>query len=541
MNKKYYLKSNVKAEPLIWKWYAWSYLIPPITAGCNIRDRHIKIMQSYVSSPKIHAQAVKNPKLLGGPFIDLSGERVDEIKDLINETQENCHNLLNLANSVKEFDILLQTRAIGDSLESLYKEIPEDLKGCLELVYDINSHPSFRIIEPLIYHKFFDPSYQELAFSVVESDFRPFILSTPRLENNKEVYIQIPFENKIWDDLFLMRYSPGSISDFFDRMSIPDAKLNLFRDLFTESPPSLGQDRHYDGEGIRVRYFGHACILLQTRDVSILIDPVLSYKLDSGLERYTFYDLPDEIDYVLLTHNHQDHILFETLLQIRHKVKNIVFPNSNKGSIVDPSLKYILEKIGYTSLHELNEFDSIDVPDGCITGIPFLGEHADLNIHSKIAHCVEIKGKKLVFAADSRNLDPALYDLIRDYIGPIDVLYLGMECDGAPLSWLYGPLLTKPLKRSFDESRNLSGSDSDKAWKLVKSMDCKEVYIYAMGQEPWLGYIMALEYTEESPQLIESNKFISLCKNNGINIERLYGKKEIYYEHRSQQSLASSI
>lgn len=527
--KKWYLKLNVKAEPLIWKWYAWPYLIPPITAGCNIAERHIKIMQSYVSSPKIHAQAIKNPNLIGGPFIDLGGERVDEIKDLLEKTKSNCVNLVNLANSFKIFDALLQSRAIGDSLEGLYKEIPEQLGGCVELVYDINNHPGLRIIEPLIYRKFFDNTHQEVACSFVHTDFRPFVLSTPRLENNSEVCIKIPFEDKIWDNLFSMRYQPENLDTLIDKFNIFEEKQVFFKSLFTEVPPNLPDDREYKGDGVRVRYFGHACVLLQTKEVSILIDPVLSYSLDSSIERYTYCDLPDSIDYVLLTHNHQDHVLFETLLQIRHKVKNVVFPAHNRGAIADPSLKYILEKFGFNSLCELNEFGSIEVQDGCITGLPFLGEHADLNIYSKIAHCVVLKGNRFVFAADSRNVDTRLYDLIREYIGSVDVLYLGMECDGAPLSWLYGPLLTKPLKRSFDESRTLSGSDSQKAWGLVRSIGCKEVYIYAMGQEPWLGYIMALIYTNESPQLVQSNQFIGMCREAGINAERLYGKKESYY------------
>lgn len=65
---KYYLKTNVKAEPLIWKWYAWPYLIPPITAASNIVGRHLKIMQSYVQNPLLHAHAVQDPRMLGGPL-----------------------------------------------------------------------------------------------------------------------------------------------------------------------------------------------------------------------------------------------------------------------------------------------------------------------------------------------------------------------------------------------------------------------------------------------------------------------------------------
>lgn len=74
---QHYLKPTIKAEPLIWQWYAWPYLIFPLTAACNIVERHLKIMNSYVQNPQIQAQAIKDPKLLGGPFIDLEGQRVD--------------------------------------------------------------------------------------------------------------------------------------------------------------------------------------------------------------------------------------------------------------------------------------------------------------------------------------------------------------------------------------------------------------------------------------------------------------------------------
>ena len=46
----------------------------------------------------------------------------------------------------------------------------------------------------------------------------------------------------------------------------------------------------------------------------------------------TFYDdLPDVIDYVLITHNHQDHLLFETMLQIRSRIKHVVVPRNGGG------------------------------------------------------------------------------------------------------------------------------------------------------------------------------------------------------------------
>ena len=60
----------------------------------------------------------------------------------------------------------------------------------------------------------------------------------------------------------------------------------------------------------------------------------------------------------------------------------------------------------------------------------------------------------------------------------------------------------------------------------------KEVYVYAMGQEPWLNYIMSIKYTEQSRPIVESNLLIQECIARGIRAERLYGEKEILRENR---------
>jgi L-ascorbate metabolism protein UlaG (beta-lactamase superfamily) len=525
--KKYYLKPNVKMEPLIWQWYAWPHLIAPQTAACNIVGRHLKIMESYILAPDLHIKASSNPKLIGGPYLNVEVEKAPKVEDLIKKTKSMCSSLIALDKSLKECNVMLQTEAIGGSLNHLYEKVPENLKGLVELVYDLNSHPSLRLIEPLIYKKYYSDDQQRVALSEIKADFRNFVLSTPRIESSDEVYINIPFSSPKLDHLFEAREKAISEEELEEIFHIDSAQRELFRSFFTENSPSLPEDRSYKGEGIRVRYFGHACVLLETKSVSILLDPVISYEVaDTKVPRYTLYDLPDHIDFVLLTHNHQDHFMLETLLQLRHKIGTVVFPSNNKGALEDPSIRLMLEHIGFSSLVELDDMQAISVPGGEIIGLPFLGEHADLNIQTKLAYHINLLGKKFIFAADSTNLDSCLYDHIFNWIGEIDFLFLGMECDGAPLSWLYGPLLSSPLKNIHDKERTLSGSDFKKAWPIVEKSKCKNAYVYAMGQEPWLGYIMALQYNEDSPQIVQSNLFIDECRKKGIESERLFGRKE---------------
>jgi hypothetical protein len=176
---------------------------------------------------------------------------------------------------------------------------------------------------------------------------------------------------------------------------------------------------------------------------------------------------------------------------------------------------------------ELQELERLPIPNGYIEGVPFFGEHADLNICSKLAYLVRIGQHKLLFAADSCNIEPQMYEHVHRAIGDVDALFLGMECDGAPLTWLYGPLLPRPVERSMDRSRRLAGSNFEQAVDLVTRFRCKEVYVYAMGQEPWLNHVMNLKYTAESRPIVESNKLLNCCHERGITAERLFGEKEI--------------
>jgi len=533
-DKKVYLKPNVVIEPLYDNWYAWSHLISPGTAAMNVTGRHFKIMDSYIQAPTAHAAAVKNPKMLGGPFIDYGGKRVDEIKTLRDNTKANQQDLVAFTEAIKELNALLKNKAKGYSLEPLYEEVPEILKGYIELTYDLNNQPSYRFFESLLYHsEFYKESSQSILLWLTENDERPFVLSTPRLEDNNAVHLPLPFRNKGLDMLGKMKREPRLLSEIKEVLQIPKDKETVFESLFTtESPESYCK---YEGDSVRMRYFGHACILIETKDVSILLDPIISYYgYPNEVDRFSDMHLPEVIDYVLITHNHQDHILFETLLPLRHKIKNIVVPRSSNGTLQDPNLKLMFKAIGFDQVIEVGEMEEITFSNCKITGLPFIGEHSDLNIQAKICHHVAVENFKMLFVADSCNVESRLYELVQQQIGDVDVVFLGMECDGAPLSWLYGPLLTEALARDKDSSRRLAGSNFERAKHLVEAFNPKEVYVYAMGQEPWLEFISSIKYTEESNPIIQSEKLISHCLDNGLKAERLFGEKEILYSKSTE-------
>src|ERR1700737_2287250 len=526
MSSSYYLKPNVIAEPLVDSWYAWAHLIPPVTFARNMTERHLKIIDSYIEAPETHEAAVKDPRLLGGPFMDLKQRRVEDIKKLRESTLRERDHLVTMSRAIEQLDALLRQKAAGFSLEPLYAEVPPALRGYVELVYDLNNQPSFRLIEPLLYKSpYYNCSLQTMALSEISEDDRPFVLSTPRLDEGDALHLQIPFASTRLDSLFRRKYEPPSESAISDTLGLDGQDQAQFRSLLTTEQPRPYTG--YDGDGARWRYFGHACILLETRGVNVLLDPVLSYTYESDISRYTYEDLPDVIDYVLITHNHQDHILFETLLQLRHRIRHIVVPRNCGGALQDPSLKLLLQQCGFRNVIEIAEMEEIPFEDGSITALPFLGEHGDLNVLSKSAYLLRMGKHKLMFAADSCNISPEVYHHVHRDVGDVDALFVGMECDGAPMSWIYGPLLTQRLDRQKDHSRRLAGSNYERALAMVEQFRCKEVYVYALGHEPWLNYVMGMQYTEKSNPITHSNRLMETCQARGITAERLFGEKEI--------------
>jgi hypothetical protein len=215
-----------------------------------------------------------------------------------------------------------------------------------------------------------------------------------------------------------------------------------------------------------------------------------------------------------------DHTCIESLLQLRSRIKHAVLVPKNTGNLADPSIKLMLQTLGF-KVRELEEMDEVAVPNGRIVAIPFLGEHADLNIRSKSAWYIELEGKKIFAGADSASLDQVLYRRIHEQTGNLDMLFIGMECVGAPMSWLYGALFTKPVPRAINESRRFNGSDFALAKHLVDIFQPSYVGIYALGLEPWFRYFMGVDYQQDARQIVESDQLLAYCAERQITADRL--------------------
>lgn len=145
------------------------------------------------------------------------------------------------------------------------------------------------------------------------------IQNSPQYKNGK-------FENQSFTpDLAEGASMAGVLFEFFfkkvERKTptdlIPSIKTNLLE-------LSLDQD-------ILV-WFGHSSYFIQLEGKRFLIDPVFSgnaspipgtTKSFKGSDIYTIDDLP-EIDYLLITHDHYDHLDYDTILKLKPKTKKII-------------------------------------------------------------------------------------------------------------------------------------------------------------------------------------------------------------------------
>ena len=194
LTDRVYLRQNAVAEPLYNQWYAWPNLVSPMTAPMYVGNLHVRLMESFVANPQYHVAALKNPEMAGGPFVNLDESEVSTVARLLEKTRRQSAPLLAFADAVRRLSQILLDRADGASLLPLYAAVPEPLKGFVELVYDSNNQPAIRFLESLLYRSpYYDAGAQSLRFSVVEQDDRPFVFSTPRLEEGDRLDVTLPF------------------------------------------------------------------------------------------------------------------------------------------------------------------------------------------------------------------------------------------------------------------------------------------------------------------------------------------------------------
>ncbi|GAA4315550.1 MBL fold metallo-hydrolase [Mucilaginibacter gynuensis] len=100
-----------------------------------------------------------------------------------------------------------------------------------------------------------------------------------------------------------------------------------------DSLPSVQTDlKHLPPDSNVLVWFGHSSVFIQVAGKRILIDPIFSgnaspipgsLKAYKGSNTYHAADMP-EIDYLLISHDHYDHLDYETVVALQQKVKHVI-------------------------------------------------------------------------------------------------------------------------------------------------------------------------------------------------------------------------
>lgn len=522
------LSPGVRSVPLVNSWFAHPFLVSPLTFGLYTRHSHLTMLESFLEDPQQHLDSAKVPELLGGPFINHPGDPADMAR-FREATLSRCALQLRCADAVNALYQMLQSSAKGAGVTALYSQVDELIRHGVDISYDVCKQPGARFIEHFFYNSpLMDTSFQSCILEKAGYEPRTFVLSTPQIRKpDASVELRIPFGDTLWDHLHSGKHTgPELLEMLRPHVDDPVREIPLLQGMLTDPSP-VREEPHWPTDAVRIRYFGHACVLMECAGTSILIDPLISYPGESQLDHFTFDDLPARIDYVLITHPHQDHIVLETMLRLRGRIDKVVVGRAGGGNLQDVSLKLMLHHCGFHNVIELGEYETIPFDGGRIVGAPFYGEHADLDIRARLSYGIEMHGASCLFFADSNPPAPEFYEPLRRLMPRIDCVFLGMECVGAPATWLYGPLLQKWLTRGEDQSRRLDGCDAAKALAMHRYFDPEHIFVYAMGAEPWLTHITSILYAEDTVQFKEARLLESTVRAQGRQAEVLFGKKEL--------------
>lgn len=210
----------------------------------------------------------------------------------------------------------------------------------------------------------------------------------------------------------------------------------LYKQLFGNNPntspsvkiPSVKTNlKELNPEDEVLVWFGHSSYFFQIEGVRFLIDPVFSGNASpipgvvssfDGSNPYQVSDLPD-IDYLLITHDHYDHLDYKTIKELKGKVKLIVC-GLGVGSHFEHwgfNKEMIVEKDWNETVHLNKKIKLHTTP-----ARHFSGRGLKRNNTLWLSFVVETSNKKIFLGGDS-GYDNHFKE-IGDKFGPLDLVLL---------------------------------------------------------------------------------------------------------------------
>jgi L-ascorbate metabolism protein UlaG (beta-lactamase superfamily) len=194
--------------------------------------------------------------------------------------------------------------------------------------------------------------------------------------------------------------------------------------------PSIKTDLHtLSGDKPSIIWFGHSSYFIQSKGFKILVDPVFCgyaspfpfmVQAFKGSDIYTVEDLPD-IDLLIITHDHYDHLDFETITKLKSRVAKIIVPLGVSAHLVEWGVD--IAKIIELDWHEQTKITESVSVTACPTR-HFSGRSLLRNKTLWCAYVLKLNDYKLFLGGDSGY--GRLFNEIGKKYGPFDMAFL--EC-----------------------------------------------------------------------------------------------------------------
>ncbi|MDD6211242.1 MAG: MBL fold metallo-hydrolase [Bacteroidales bacterium] len=216
--------------------------------------------------------------------------------------------------------------------------------------------------------------------------------------------------------------------------------------------PVMQPDLHsLDREGDVLVWFGHSSYFIQTDGKRFLVDPVLTDKIPMSLMFNPFKgtgvfspdDIP-EIDYLIVTHDHWDHLDYETVKSLKGRIGKVICPLG-----VGEHFEYW--GFDRSRLIEMDWDEEVSLPDGfavyCLPSRHFSGRSFSRNRTLWASFLLETPSQRIYMSGDG-GYDKHFAE-IAERFGPIDLAI--MENGQYNEDWRYIHLMPDDLKRAVSD------------------------------------------------------------------------------------------
>lgn len=185
--------------------------------------------------------------------------------------------------------------------------------------------------------------------------------------------------------------------------------------------------------GSFVELIGHACLRIQERDTSIVVDPLFFIPPPAAQEPGSFSLMTETascfptLRAAFFTHHHWDHLHFSTIARLPRDLP-IYVPHVKSPTPFNPSIVDFFRSLGFTNVTEVREWQTIELDGMRVTPTPYVGEwNGPGSAFDGFTYVVETPRKRLYGTVDSDrdergDMLPVLKE-VKEKVGRLDYVF----------------------------------------------------------------------------------------------------------------------